>query len=117
ASHATPLLRPCPQVPTSACLGGRQNARRNSAAPPMPTIAVMRSALFGSNGNEKSNASSSDHCPGPRVPSEIDTTATVTTYSYPSFAEVRKKPFLRWFVAKATSISDATPPYISGVRK
>src|SRR4051794_400849 len=111
-------FRPCRgQAAESSFFGGRQNVRRNSAAPPMPTAAVTISAFFGSNGNAKSKASSSDHLPGLSAPRVIDTTATVATYSYPSLALVRKKPFLRWFVIRATTMSAHTPPYATGVRK
>jgi len=49
----------------------------------MPTIAVTISASFGSKTNESKPkiALSSDHSPGPRVPSAIESTAIESTYS------------------------------------
>ena len=64
------------QAAESSFLGGRQNAARNEAAPPIPTTAVTMSAFLGSNGKVMSKAWSSDHLPGPSVPSVIESTTS-----------------------------------------
>ena len=114
--RATPRS-PCADSAAASFFGGRQNVARNATVPPIATTAVISSAFLGSNGNEKSNASSSDHSPGPIAPSAIDSTATVPTYSQPSPGLLMKKPFFQWLVTSATSTIDATPAYASGVRK
>jgi len=78
--------------------------------PPIPTIAVMSSAVPFWNGNESPIAWSSDQLPGPSAPSAIATTEIVTTYSQPAGLLLMKKPFLRWAVTAATSSNAARPP-------
>ena len=58
--------------------GGRQNTREERCVPRMTDARADDAARVpGSNGNERSKASSSDHSPGPIAPSAIDEHASV----------------------------------------
>ncbi len=55
--------------------------------------------------------------PGPRVPTTTPRMVRVITYSHPSPGRKMKKPFPRWLVIQATSITPTTPAPASGVSR
>ena len=55
------------------------------------------------------------HWPGPMVPTTTPMAVRTMTYSQPSPGRKMKKPFFRWLVIQATTMTPTTPAPASGV--